>query len=129
MKRGHIVLTMTGASGAVYGLRLGEELLRAGAHLTLLISTAGRMVLREECGLDWQGDAVEVAGKIADYFRGKCQAFRPPAYFDENDFCASIASGSNAPDAMVICPAAWGPLPALPRAIRGTSWRGAPTSS
>ena len=105
-----IILAMTGASGAVYGLRLGEELLRAGAHLSLLISTAGRMVLREECSLDWQGDAVEVAGKIEDYFRGKCQAFRPPAYFDENDFCAPIASGSNAPDAMVICPCSMGTL-------------------
>ena len=106
----HIVLAITGASGAVYGLRLGEELLRAGAHLSLLISTAGRMVLREECGLDWQGDAVAVAGKVADYFQGKCQAFRPPAYYDENDFLAPIASGSNAPDAMVICPCSMGTL-------------------
>ena len=105
-----IVLAMTGASGAVYGLRLGEELLRAGVHLSLLTSTAGRMVLREECGLDWQGGAVEVAGKIEDYFRVKCQDVRLPAYFDENDFWAPIASGSNAPDAMVICPCSMGTL-------------------
>ena len=110
MNERHIILAMTGASGAVYGLRLVEELLRAGAHLSLLISTSGRMVLREECGLDWQGDAVEVAGKIEDHFRGKCQDFRPPAYFAENDFCAPIASGSNAPDAMVICPCSMGTL-------------------
>ena len=105
-----IVLAMTGASGAVYGLRLGEELLRAGVHLSLLTSTAGRMVLREECGLDWQGGAVEVAGKIEDHFRVKCQDVSLPAYFDENDFCAPIASGSNAPDAMVICPCSMGTL-------------------
>lgn len=110
MSAEHVVLAITGASGAVYGLRLGEELLRAGAHLSLLISRAGRTVLREECGLDWQGDQSEVAGKVEDYFLGKSRDFRPPAYYDENDFCAPIASGSNAPDAMVICPCSMGTL-------------------
>ncbi len=116
----HIVLAMTGASGAVYGLRLGEELLRSGARLTLLISRAGSMVLREECGLDWQGDAGAVAGKIADYFQARNAAHGVPAYYDENDFHAPIASGSNAPDAMVISPCSMGTLSRIAAGNSGT---------
>ena len=41
MSERHIVLAITGASGAMYGLRLGEELLRAGVRMSLLVSTAG----------------------------------------------------------------------------------------
>ena len=48
----YIVVAMTGASGAVYGLKLCRELLRAGVRITLLVSAAGQQVLREECGLD-----------------------------------------------------------------------------
>jgi flavin prenyltransferase len=110
MSERHIVLAITGASGAVYGLRLGEELLRAGARLSLLISKAGSMVLREECGLEWQGDTTAVAGKFKEHFAEKSAAYRSPAYYDENDFLAPIASGSNAPDALVICPCSMGTL-------------------
>jgi flavin prenyltransferase len=106
----HIVLAITGASGAVYALRLGEELLSKGTRLSLLISGAGRVVLREECGLDWQGDPTAVAGKISEYFRKKNGAFPLPAYYDENDFHSPVASGSNAPDAMIICPCSMGTL-------------------
>lgn len=110
MNERHIVLAITGASGAVYALRLGEELLSKGTRLSLLISGAGRVVLREECGLDWQGDPTAVAGKIYEYFRKENGAFPLPAYYDENDFHSPVASGSNAPDAMVICPCSMGTL-------------------
>jgi flavin prenyltransferase len=110
MSERHIVLAMTGASGAVYALRLAEELLGKGMRLSLLVSGAGRLVLREECGLDWQGDPATVAETISEYFRQKNGAYPAPAYYDENDFHAPVASGSNAPDAMVICPCSMGTL-------------------
>jgi flavin prenyltransferase len=110
MTEKHIVLAVTGASGARYGLRLGEELLRAGVRLSLLVSPAGRLILKEECGLAWQGDAAEVAGQAAAYFGGDKGASRLPAYYGDNDFNAPIASGSRAPDAMVICPCSMGTL-------------------
>jgi 4-hydroxy-3-polyprenylbenzoate decarboxylase len=114
----HIVLALSGASGACYGLRLGEELLRAGVRLSLLCSPAGRLVLREECGLSWQGEAAEIAAEVAAYFRQAGQQAGPPAYYGENDFTAPLASGSRAPDAMVICPCSMG---TLARIAAGTS--------
>ena len=51
-----LTLAITGASGAIYGLRLTEELLRAGCRVHLLISRCGRAVLKEECGINWAGD-------------------------------------------------------------------------
>jgi 3-polyprenyl-4-hydroxybenzoate decarboxylase len=37
-----ILLAITGASGSIYGLRLLEELLRAGHQVTLVASQSGQ---------------------------------------------------------------------------------------
>jgi 4-hydroxy-3-polyprenylbenzoate decarboxylase len=118
MTEKHIVLALTGASGARYGLRLGEELLRAGVKLSLLISPAGRLVLSEECTPAWPGGEAEVAAQVEAYFRRVHGVVRLPAYYGENEFNAPIASGSQAPDAMVICPCSMG---TLARIASGTS--------
>ena len=103
----HVVIAITGASGAVYGLRLAEELLGSGARLTMLISGAGRQVLREECGLDWQGSEAAIEQQVRNYFHA--EGDRLFCYAEDN-FLAPIASGSNAPDAMVVCPCSMGTL-------------------
>ncbi|MBI1919870.1 MAG: UbiX family flavin prenyltransferase [Geobacter sp.] len=105
MKNNRIVLAITGASGAVYGLRLCEELIKTGCEPTLLISKAGFQVLKEETGLDWQGEAAEVTAKVREQFAGSGLA---PMYFADDDFMAPFASGSSAPAAMVICPCTMG---------------------
>ena len=51
MKR-NFVLAITGASGAVYAVRLLDVLVAAGCDVQLVISTAGQAVLRQELGLD-----------------------------------------------------------------------------
>ena len=51
----HIV-AMTGASGAVYGLRLAEELLRRQIPVEMAVSEPGRLVLAQECGIELSGD-------------------------------------------------------------------------
>jgi flavin prenyltransferase len=106
MKPRHFALALTGASGAVYGLRVVEELLRAGARVSLLISDAGFAVLKEECGLDWRG-AASVAEELERYFSCPGGELR---YYAQDDFFAPIASGSSAPDAMVIVPCSMGTL-------------------
>lgn len=103
----HIVLAITGASGAVYGLRLCEELLAAGRTVTVLISRAGFEVLRTEAGLDWAGSEQEVSERLRERFRASEQELR---HYAEDNLTAPIASGSSTPDAMVICPCTMGTL-------------------
>ncbi|AAR33772.1 UbiX family flavin prenyltransferase [Geobacter sulfurreducens] len=113
----HVVLAITGASGAVYGLRLGCELLAAGCRLTLLISRPGFTVIREECGLDWGDWPHETLGALEEYFR---PAPGMLAYYTEDDLMAPVASGSRAPDAMVVCPCSMGSLARIAAGLSST---------
>ena len=108
MRARHFALAITGASGAIYGLRLVEELLRAGARVSLLISAAGFAVLKQECGLDWGGAAADsLAGELRRHFGCEEAAL---SYYAGDDFWAPIASGSSAPDAMIVAPCSMGTL-------------------
>ncbi|HTP66646.1 MAG TPA: flavin prenyltransferase UbiX [Geobacteraceae bacterium] len=107
MKGKKIVLAMTGASGAIYGLKLGKELLAAGAALTILLSDAGIRVIRHETALDLSGEEVDTQRVLEAYFRPKPGQLH---YYTGTDFFAPVASGSSAPDAMVICPCTMGTL-------------------
>jgi 4-hydroxy-3-polyprenylbenzoate decarboxylase len=108
MKSRHFVVAITGASGAIYGLQLCREIIRCQAdHLTVLISSAGHQVLEEECGLQWQGGEAKVAQLLRDHLQAGEQQL---SYYAEDNFRAPIASGSNAPDAMVVCPCSMGSL-------------------
>ena len=102
-----LVLAITGASGAIYGLRLGGELLRAGCSVSLLVSRAGFAVLKEECGLDWQGEAGEITRQVRAYYGA---AGDSPTYYAEDDLLAPIASGSAAAAAMIVAPCSMGSL-------------------
>ncbi len=107
MNNRHIVLAITGASGSIYGLRLGRELLHCGCRLTLLVSRTGFAVIRQEAGLDWRGSEAELGCLLEEFFGcGKGQL----GYFAEDNFFAPVASGSSVPDAMVICPCSMGAL-------------------
>jgi len=100
----HVVVAITGASGSVYGLRLAQELLRADERVTLLLSTAGIDVLRHETGLDWSGTAEARLEAMRAYF-GEGERLN---HFDVSDLFAPLASGSSAPDAVVIAPCSMG---------------------
>ena len=107
MKKRHIVLAITGASGVIYGLRLAKELLRGGSRLSVLISNTGFEVLKHEAGLDWKGSEAEVSRFLAGYFHDSSGNLE---YYAEDNFFAPVASGSSVPDAMVICPCTMGTL-------------------
>lgn len=107
MKPRRVTLAITGASGAVYGVRLAQELLRAGVRLTLLVSSAGGAVLKEECGIEWSGTEGEVARQVREYFAASEDNL---SYYAVDNWMAPIASGSSAPDAMVVCPCSMGTL-------------------
>jgi flavin prenyltransferase len=91
-----VVVGITGASGAVYALRLLQRL-RVGGHEThLVVSPAGVLNVHHELGLD----------------RGALEALADHAY-SPADVGAPIASGSFATDAMVVTPCSMRTLAAV----------------
>lgn len=111
-----IILAITGASGAQYGLRLCEELLAAGHTLTLLVSRAGFAVLKAEAGLDWSGTEPEVSSRMRAHFQVPEERL---AYYSGDNLLAPVASGSSAADAMVVCPCSMGSLARIACGISG----------
>lgn len=110
MSRDAIALAMTGASGAVYGLRLLECLLQAQKTVYLMLSPAAQIVLAQETNLKVPGTPAEQEKYFSARYRaraGQLKAFGPNAWF------SPPASGSNAPQAMVVCPCTSGALAAI----------------
>ena len=102
-----VAVAITGASGARYGLRLLECLLRVDVRVYLLISQAGQIVLKMETGIEVPSQP----GEAQRFFAGLYQA-RPGQLrvFGRQQWTAPVASGSNPPDAMVVCPCTTGTL-------------------
>lgn len=105
-----ITLALTGASGAQYGLRLLQVLLASKCRVYLLLSRAAEVVIRRETNFDLpEGFAAQEAWFAANFpAEPGCLKL-----FDREDWFAPVASGSGAPEAMVICPASGGTLSAL----------------
>lgn len=99
----HLLVAMTGASGSIYGLRLAQEVLRTDCRVSLLLSEPGRQVLNHETGLDWSPDQTERQRQVRGHF-----ASERIDCLDNGNFFASVASGSNPADAMVIVPCSMG---------------------
>jgi flavin prenyltransferase len=102
----HFALAITGASGAVYGLRAAEELLRCGERVSMVITCAGLAVIKEECGGEWGVSPAEVVAELCR----RCGGGDRVAWYAEHDLLAPIASGSSAPDAMIVVPCSMGSL-------------------
>ncbi len=105
-----IALGITGASGVQYALRLLETLLEAGCHVDLLISKPGRVVIGMETDLDLPGRAADMQRFLAERHR---DAPGTLAVLGMDQWTAAVASGSGAPDAMVIAPCTTGTLAAV----------------
>ena len=105
-----ISLAMTGASGAGYGLRLLECLLEGGHRVYFMISAPGQVVTAMDTGIKLPGRAVEIQTALVDRFgtgQGQLEVF------GREEWTAPVASGSSAPEAMVICPCTTGTLSAV----------------
>ncbi len=100
----NFVVGITGASGSIYGLRLIEELLRAQKQVTVLLTNAGRQVLAFETELKLAENPADCLRQLRHHFTAD-DLLR---HYALNDFFAPIASGSSAPDALVICPCSMG---------------------
>ncbi|MBT3048766.1 MAG: UbiX family flavin prenyltransferase [gamma proteobacterium symbiont of Ctena orbiculata] len=109
-KQAPIAVAITGASGSAYALRLLESLLASGRDIYLMISQAGQIVLKMESDLDLPGQPAEVEKLLSQRFQaspGQLQVF------GRQQWMAPVASGSNPPAAMVVCPCTTGTLAAV----------------
>jgi flavin prenyltransferase len=101
---------MTGASGAAYGLRLLELLLGAGESVQLMISTPGRMVIEMETDLKLPSRPAEIRALLCERYGA---AEGRLSVYGKEEWHAPVASGSNPPRALVVCPCTSGTLAAI----------------
>ena len=105
-----ICLAWTGASGLPYGVRLLESLLAAGCQVQLLYSPAAQIVAKQEMDFDLPSRPAEAQALLAARFAGLPGQL---AVYGREEWFAPVASGSNPPDAMVVCPCTMGCLAAI----------------
>jgi 4-hydroxy-3-polyprenylbenzoate decarboxylase len=96
-----IALAITGASGAQYGLRLLEQLLAADCRVYLMVSKPAQVVFGLELDLDIPSRTADMQRWFTERYGAKEGQL---SVFSSEQWTAPIASGSNAADAMVVCP-------------------------
>ena len=102
-----IAVAWTGASGIQYGIRLLEELLKAQRKVYLLYSQAAQIVAQMETDLELPSRAQETQELLCERYGVSGDQLQ---VFGRQQWTAPVASGSNPPGAMVICPCTSGTL-------------------
>lgn len=97
-----VVTAVTGASGALYAVRFLKACLELGMRIELVVSDYGHRLLIEECGLNLKAESLE-AWLDRTYGPGPKRTGSITRHA-ENDLGATIASGSQFWDAMVVVP-------------------------
>jgi 4-hydroxy-3-polyprenylbenzoate decarboxylase len=103
-----LVLAMTGASGAVYGIRLLEILLETGRTVHFTFSPAASEVIQQELDRQVHVDRFDASALL----QGRQPTGRLE-YHHFRDFRAGIASGSFLTGGMVVCPCSMGTVAAI----------------
>lgn len=109
------IVAITGASGSIYAQRLLHELINAGHHVQLIVSTHGEQVLNFELGLSLGGNLFNKQHNWHEMLNCDKTSLE---LFDNNDISASIASGSFPKAGMIVIPCSMG---TLGRITTGTS--------
>lgn len=105
-----ITVALTGASGIQYGLRLIDCLISANCEVYVLMSKPAKVVMGMDTDLPVPARTSDVALEFSERFRAKPGQLHA---FGQEQWTAPVASGSGAPDAMVICPCTTGTLAAI----------------
>jgi len=114
VSRRPIAVALTGASGIQYGLRLVECLLQAGREVQLLYSQAAQVVAAMEMELELPSrpeEAERLLGERLGTDPGRLRVF------GRQQWTAPVASGSNPPEALVICPCTTGTLASVAQGV------------
>jgi 4-hydroxy-3-polyprenylbenzoate decarboxylase len=98
-----VVLAITGASGAPYGVRLLEVLARNRVPVWLVATTHGFRLLQDECAIGSLDELRAATG-------GDWSSVTP---FPDGDRGALPASGSQRTSGMVVCPCSMGTVAAI----------------
>lgn len=110
MNNNSISVAITGASGAQYGLRLLESLLQSQQQVYLMVSQAAQVVLATETDLKLPGRPEAMQTFLSEHFGAEPGQLQ---VFGREQWMAPVASGSNAPRAMVVAPCSTGTLSAI----------------
>lgn len=135
---GDLVVAITGASGAIYAVRLLEVLLEARRTVHVTISASAAQLLRHELGLNVDLDKFDPSQlvpadcRLRDEDSSRANVLADSAlltansaldgdehapgrivYHHHQDFNAPIASGSFLTEGMVVCPCSMGTLAAI----------------
>jgi len=118
MPHAPIILGITGASGAIYAVRLLEVLRAADRDVHLTISPSGRDVLHHELKIDidlnnFKDQHLALKDSKPLEQRGALH------YYHHNDFMSPMASGSFLTAGMVICPCSGTTLSAVAAGAAG----------
>jgi 4-hydroxy-3-polyprenylbenzoate decarboxylase len=105
-----ITLAMTGASGALYTLRLFECLLRQNIRVQFITSQPGQIVLGMETELKLTGSPQKMQQRLIEYFDADPSLIN---VYSKDQWTAPPASGSSVADAMVVCPCTMGSLASI----------------
>lgn len=102
-----ICVAMTGASGIQYALRLIECLIDANCEVYVLMSKPAQIVMGMDTDIPVPSRTADVQKQFASMYGARAGQLKA---FGQQEWTAPVASGSGAPDAMVICPCTTGTL-------------------
>ncbi|MBT6655863.1 flavin prenyltransferase UbiX [uncultured Candidatus Thioglobus sp.] len=105
-----IAIALTGASGMPYAITLLKELVKTQKKIYVMISTAANTVIAMETDLSLGTDTKTIEENLTDYLGAKDGQLE---VFSKNQWTAPVASGSNPPRAMVVCPCTMSTLSAI----------------
>jgi 4-hydroxy-3-polyprenylbenzoate decarboxylase len=109
-----VALGITGASGAIYGVRLLQALVDRGCEIALCVSGPGQRLLREELAIEFDPQRPPWEKVLGN---------RSPdgiSVYPEEDIGAPPASGGTPYNAYVICPCSMGTFGRIASGISDT---------
>ncbi|MBT3195792.1 MAG: UbiX family flavin prenyltransferase [Candidatus Ruthia sp.] len=105
-----IAIALTGASGMPYAITLLKELAKSQEKIYVMISQAANTVITMETDLNLGSDTKAIEKNLTQYLGAKDGQIE---VFSKNQWTAPVASGSNPPRAMVVCPCTMSTLSAI----------------
>lgn len=106
-----VTVAVTGASGAPYFVQLLKSLFCAQVKVNLLLSSAAKVVISTELGLELPSDKTALKQFLLDYLESPDTQLLE--LYGKEEWTAPVASGSNPAQTMIISPCSMGTLSAI----------------